>query len=407
MSGSPGTGPGGGGPPWRRLAVSIYLPTTLSFIGFGAVLPLIPLTARALGASVAEAALVVALMGVGTLLGALPAGVIAARFGERRSLVGALIVDVLCLLGCAVAPSAWLLGVAVLVIGLSGSVLMLARQSYLTAAVPAYRRARALSTLGGVFRIGALLGPLLGAAVLTVWNLQSAYLVAAGTSVLAAAVTLALPELPAPHGMAEPPEPVRLLPVLRANAHAFATAGIGASALMLVRTSRDALLPLWCEQIGLDAATTSLLFALSSGMEIALFYVGGWVMDRFGRRFVAVPTMLVMGTCFALLPFARSLLAVAMFAAALGLGNGLSSGVVMTIGSDLSPAVGRPQFLAGWRLTTGLGQAAGPLLITTVAAVAPLAFAAVAIGAIGLAGASWLWRWAPARPVPGQRGQSS
>ena len=52
----------GGPTPWRRLAASIYLPTTLSFVGFGAIVPLVPLTARALGASVAEAALVVALI---------------------------------------------------------------------------------------------------------------------------------------------------------------------------------------------------------------------------------------------------------------------------------------------------------------------------------------------------------
>jgi MFS family permease len=382
---------GGSGARWGRLATAIYLPTAVSFIGFGAIVPLVPLTARALGASVAEAALVVALMGIGTLIGALPAGVIADRFGEKKSLVGALVVDIGCLLTCAVAPNTWVLAGAVFVVGLSGAMLSLARQSYLTVAVGPEYRARALSTLGGVFRIGSLLGPLMGAAVVSVWGLQAAYLVAAGTSLLAATVTLALPELPTPD---QPPaEPVRMRGLLRRHARTYATAGVGAAALMLVRTSRDALLPLWCEQIGLDAAATSLIFALSSGIDMTLFYLGGSVMDRFGRRWVSVPSMVVMSICFALLPLAHSLAAVALFAAALGLGNGISAGVVMTIGSDASPAVGRPQFLAGWRLTTGLGQAAGPLLITAIAAVAPLGAAALAIGAIGLTGAGWLWRW--------------
>lgn len=376
---------------WRGLAVAIYLPTAVSFIGFGAIVPLVPLTARALGASVAEAALVVALMGIGTLVGALPAGVIADRFGEKKSLVGALFVDVACLITCAFAPNEWVLAAAVFVTGLSGAMLSLARQSYLTVAVPLAYRARALSTLGGVFRIGSLLGPLMGAAVVSVWGLQAAYLVAAGTSVIAAVVTMALPDLPTPEHLDA--EPVRLLQVLREHAHTYATAGVGASALMLVRASRDALLPLWCEQIGLDAATTSLVFALSSGIDTLLFYLGGSVMDRFGRRAVSAPSMIIMGACFALLPFAHSLTQVALFAAMLGFGNGISAGVVMTIGSDASPALGRPQFLAGWRLTTGIGQAAGPLLITAIAAVAPLGVAAVTIGAIGLGGAGWLWRW--------------
>ena len=378
--------------PWRGLAVAIYLPTGVSFIGFGAVVPLVPLTARALGASVAEAALMVALMGIGTLLGALPAGVIADRFGEKKSLVGALFVDVACLITCAFAPNQWVLAAAVFVIGLSGAMLSLARQSYLTVAVPLAYRARALSTLGGVFRIGSLVGPLMGAWVVSQWGLQAAYLVAAGTSALAAVVTMALPDLPTPDHAADA-EPVRLLQVLREHAHTYATAGVGASALMLVRASRDALLPLWCEQIGLDAATTSLVFALSSGIDTLLFYLGGSVMDRFGRRAVSVPSMIIMGACFALLPFAHSLTQVALFAAMLGFGNGISAGAVMTIGSDASPALGRPQFLAGWRLTTGIGQAAGPLLITAIAAVAPLGVAAVTIGAIGFGGAGWLWRW--------------
>ncbi len=65
--------------------------------------------------------------------------------------------------GCAlalVAPSLWVLGVAVFLLGPSGAVFLLARQSYLTAAAPVALRARAMSTLGGVTRIGLFLGPL-------------------------------------------------------------------------------------------------------------------------------------------------------------------------------------------------------------------------------------------------------
>jgi len=86
-------------------------------------------------------------------------------------------------------------------------------------------------------------------------------------------------------------------------------------------------------------------------------------MDRLGRRAVAVPAMVIMGTCFGLLPLTSSVVGVAVDALALGFGNGISSGVVLTLGADASPAAGRNHFLAGWRLTTGLGQAAGPLLV--------------------------------------------
>ena len=70
----------------------------------------------------------------------------------------------------------------------------------------------------------------------------------------------------------------------------------------LVRATRDALLPLWAAEIGLGPAETSLIFAASSAIDLTLFYLGGSMMDRLGRRAVAVPAMVIMGAAFGLLP---------------------------------------------------------------------------------------------------------
>ena len=48
---------------WRQVAVPVYGPTLLVSIGAGAILPLVALSARDLGASVGIAALVVAMLG--------------------------------------------------------------------------------------------------------------------------------------------------------------------------------------------------------------------------------------------------------------------------------------------------------------------------------------------------------
>ncbi len=53
---------------WRKLAVPVYGPSLLFGLGEGAILPVIALSARGLGASVAMAALVVTLIGIGSLL---------------------------------------------------------------------------------------------------------------------------------------------------------------------------------------------------------------------------------------------------------------------------------------------------------------------------------------------------
>ena len=380
---------------WRRLAVSAYLPTLVSMIGYGAVIPLLPLTARALGASVAEAALVVAVMGVGGLVGAIPGGALADRFGEKRAIVGACLLDAVCLLGAYLAPNVAVLLLAAFGAGNAGAVFGLARQGYLTLAVPIEYRARSLSTLGGVFRMGSFIGPMMGAAVVTLWDMRAAYLVAIGTSLLAAGITLGLPDLPADKAISpEEAAGVNTWVILRRHARVYLTVGLGAAALVLVRTARDGILPLWSDAAGLHPAQTSLIYGASSGVDMLLFYVGGSLMDRFGRRWVALPAMLIMGVSYALLPLSHSFLAIMAVGMGLGLGNGISSGVVMTLGSDQAPRVGMSRFLAGWRLTAGLGQAVGPLLITAIAAVAPLAVASLTVAGLSWVGGFWLWHWA-------------
>lgn len=382
---------------WGRIAVSAYGPTLLSSIGFGAVSALVPLTALHLGADAATAALIVGLVGLGQLVADLPAGWLAERLGEKRAIVAACLLDAVALVVAFLAASVIVLGLAIFAIGLSGAVFGLARQTYLTEVVPLRYRARALSTLGGTFRVGGLIGPLAGAAIVAVYGLTAAYLFAAAMAVFAAVVTLALPDLPSDIRARAAETGPSLLEVLRGHGRILATLGVGALGLMLIRSARVAILPLWAAANGLSPAATNLVYAVSMSFDVALFFLGGSLMDRVGRLAVSAPAMLVMGIGLLLLPLTHSPWAIVAVAALLGLGNGISSGVVMTLGSDASPAAGRTKFLAGWRLVSDTGSSLGPLIISAVTALASLAAACVALGAIGIAGSGWLVRVVPRR----------
>ena len=183
----------------RSIAVSVYGPTILVAVGQGAILPLVALSARALGASVGTAALIVALIGLGQLIGDLPAGALAARIGERRALIAACVVDALALLGAFLAQSLLVLAVAITITGLAHAVFGLARHAYLTEAIPVPFRARALSTLGGSFRIGLFIGPFIAAVIVTRWSIGAAYGFAAIMSIAAAILTAFLPDVTQNH----------------------------------------------------------------------------------------------------------------------------------------------------------------------------------------------------------------
>jgi MFS family permease len=184
-----------------------------------------------------------------------------------------------------------------------------------------------------------------------------------------------------------------VLRVLREHRRTFLTLGVAVIVIGASRSVRTGLLPLWSESVGIDARTTSLIFALAAAVDIAFFYPGGWLMDRHGRRIVAVPVVLSVAVGSLLLPLTDGALGVAAVMVLIAAGNGLGSGIVMTIGADTAPTQGRLQFLGGWRLCGDVGNSGGPLLVAGVAAVAPLATACVVIGVLGLAGAGWVGRW--------------
>lgn len=89
----------------------------------------------------------------------------------------------------------------------------------------------------------------------------------------------------------------------------FATVGVGVLLVNAIRAMRQVTIPLWASHIGLDGAIVS------------------WVL-----------------------------------AVAVGLGNGMSSGVVMTLGADHAPPASRASFLGTWRLVADVGGFGGPAL---------------------------------------------
>ncbi|HSN12889.1 MAG TPA: MFS transporter [Propionibacteriaceae bacterium] len=380
---------------WRNIALAAYGPTALASIGYGAVTPLVALSAIDRGATPGTAALITGLLGIGQLLADLPAGWVAERLGEKWSIVLACLIDVVMLGSVSFTHSLLHLAIATFVTGITGAVFGLARQTYLTVAIPLQYRARALSSLGGVFRVGGLVGPLIGAAVVATFGLPKAYLFAASMSLLAAIVTLTLPDLPShtDSGGAG----AGMFTVLRESLGVLLTQGVGALVIMLTRSARQAIIPLWCEAHGLSPAATSLVYSISMAFDVALFFFGGSLMDRFGRVWVAAPAMIVMGVGLAILPLTHHAATIIAVACLLGLGNGISSGVVMTLGSDASPTVGRTKFLAGWRLLSDSGNALGPLAIAAVATVSTLGAASVVLGVLAWGGAAWLLRWLPRR----------
>ncbi len=151
---------------WGSIALPAFLPTLLFSTGEGAIIPIIPTVAHSMGATLAIAALIASMIMVGEVFGDIPSGWLVARVGERTAMIGGALVAVVGLGVATFAPNPLVLGLGILLVGLSTAVFALARHAFMTSFVPEHMRARALSTLGGTFRAGYFVGPLIASAVI-------------------------------------------------------------------------------------------------------------------------------------------------------------------------------------------------------------------------------------------------
>lgn len=406
----------------RSLTPSVYAPSLLEFVGLAALMPVVPLLARDLGFSIPQAAALSTIFGLSSFLGPIPASWLISRIGARLALVitgGLLVTSNL--------AAFWMLGpvlggesgrfhqvlliVLLLVMAVSTQVWQLGRQAYLGTALPPMMRARGMTLFGGVIRLGEVIGPLLGAVVMTVGSMAWVFLLFALT---AAAGTVMIAIFLPPGETSPAGARARGRRVARSEARnrldravlrRMVSVGLGIAPVMMARVNRPVIVPLLGDALGLDPVWISIVFGISAALEILLVLPAGTLMDRFGRAAVAVPCALVMGAGFLLLAVLgtvldgrgteAALLALLLPSLLIGVGNGLGSGIVMTLGIDVSPVHGRTGYLGWWNTMLGAGRLAAPLIVTGITLVAPVAVAGAATGAVCVAGGMWLIRILP------------
>lgn len=181
------------------------------------------------------------------------------------------------------------------------------------------------------------------------------------------------------------------------------------------RSNRMIIIPLVALSLGLGEDHVAIVVGIAAVVEIALFYPAGLLMDRFGRAAVAVPCSLGLAAGMALMaplalgghattPQPWALPALLAAATVMSLGNGLGSGIQVTLGVDLARPQYRVRDLGRWNSLVGVGQLAGPGLVTAVTVVAPVGVAAGTMAVLCGAGGAWLARILPrVTPAPSRR----
>ena len=374
----------------QKRLLALYLPWLLTAIAQGLILPVLPLYAKSFEASFALVGLVVAGQGIGTLLADLPTSLLLHRFSYKTVAMMGLVAIGISRALLFIAPTIHIVLLLCILAGAGRALFFISQTVYITETVAPRRRGRAIAIFGGLMRVGVFIGPVIGGFVGAYLGLRSVFLLNALLiiSALVALFTLMPNRSQAETKAARAVHHHSLLRTMRQHAHVLRAAGLGQILAMLTRYGRMVIIPLYAaDELGLGVEYIGLIESFSYGLDMMFFYPAGWVMDRLGRKYAIIPSFVAQGVGLALIPLTASAGGILFVVALLGIGNGIGSGTMMTLGSDLAPANARGDFLGVWRFIGDFGMVGGPLLVGNMADLFTLGGSALLLAAASFSAA--------------------
>jgi MFS family permease len=377
----------------RKLVLPVYLPSFLFSTAEFGIIPSVPATALLLGADLATAGLITGLLMIGRLVADIPAAKLVDLLGERKAMIAAAISGAVGILFSLLASNLFMLGAGVFTVGAASAVFGLARLSWMTEHVPVQIRARALSVLGGMFRAGSFVGPVVAAGIIRLYSVQAVYYLPLLLCGLAAII---LVFAKGKEDLAKNSSSIReTFRVAKRERKKLATLGVASSILSALRGTRMIGLPLIAVALSIPTEQASLYIGFAGALDFAMFYLSGQIMDRFGRSFAAVPTLVGLGLAHLFVGIAIDANTFLLLAIIMSLANGIGSGVIMVLGADLAPPDKRSEFLASYRLLVDFGDAAAPALLSVLVVSVGLTAAMSSFGFLGFIGAGLMYRYIP------------
>ncbi|MBI9049780.1 MAG: MFS transporter [Anaerolineaceae bacterium] len=369
----------------RQLILPLYLPTFLLAVAHSTMTPILPLFADSFKVGYSWIGLVLAGQGLGTLLGDVPAGMILHRLGIRKTMFVGVLTWGLCTLSLFWVNQIWMVFILQIIGGFGFSFYGVARMLLISDKLPSQFRGRAVSLVGGVFRMGRVVGPFVAGLLAVNFELRSGFIFFFLMVCLAFIVLFFfMPEFIL---AGKNHEKGSIGSVARENKKIFLTGGSGQFILSLLRSGPRVIIPLFgVKVLGLAVDDIGAILSLTALLDMFLFIPAGWIMDNLGRKFSVVPSIALLGISLFLIPFTTSyngLLAMALIG---GFGNGISAGLIMTLGADFAPAALRGEFLGIWRLIGDGGNSASPLIVGALADLLSLQQTTIALSGFSILG---------------------
>ncbi len=316
---------------------------------------------------------VLATYGLARFVMDVPAGVLIRRVPLRLALLVGLFVNLVSAAGSIASTAVWQIVAARTVQGVSSSVVQAGILAWLIIGAHSGVRGRVMALSEALFSTVGLIVPLGTGALALAFGWRAAFATATITGFLAClAVLFGTDAASAPKTTAPEAEPGS------ARASVWSSISSGGGMLLaayllafIVAFSRlgmvNTLVPvIGSDQLGLSPIQVGLGLTLANVVGIVMLMSGGWAGDRFGRRRLAAPGVMLLLLCQCALFFIVDQRLFFVIVAAQGLGYFMNSFSTSLVGDALPPHL-RSIGIAGYRLVVDAAVLLAPVVVGAIA----------------------------------------
>jgi MFS family permease len=340
----------------RRLVLLVSSIIFVDALLYTALTPLVPDFADEFDLSKTGAGLLLASFGAGALLGGVPGGLAAARFGPKHAVVWGLVLLGISSFAFALAGGAVTLGLARFVQGFSSTITWAGALAWVASTAPREQRGQMIGTAFGAAVAGAIVGPMFGGLAESV-GIRASFTTVAVIAFGFAGLALV--------GRAAPCEPLTTAGVRRAFRDRRFLGGLWLNTLPALLFGTLAILaPLALDDAGWSTLGIAAVFFAAGLVEVVLNPLLGRVTDRRGR-FLPIRLALIGSTVVALaLAFSSEPVAIAALVGAAAIAFGAMYTPGMSLTSHRAETTGLAQGLAFGIMNTAwaVGALIGPTL---------------------------------------------
>jgi predicted MFS family arabinose efflux permease len=346
-------------PAYRRSALLFLAANCFFWAGLYLYVPVLPVHARSLGASLNMVGIVIAAYSIPQVLLRIPIGLLSDNLRRRKSLVAAsVVVAALGALGLGLVGSPWPLFLARMMTGI-GAASWVVFTVYFVAYYPPEQSGRAIGLINAV-QGGALVVATAGGGVLA--ESAGARPTFFGAALLCAFGLAALLFTREPdRGQRKSISP-RALASVMTHPVLVAVSVMGILFQFTVYAGVFAFVPVYATEIGASRADLGLIMMLTLAFSVVGALASVWICERLGFRAAILWSALLIGTGTLAVPFIREVTVLMAVQVGYGLGRGVLSTSLMALAIRDMPAKHQATAMGVYQATYAVGSFAGPLV---------------------------------------------